>query len=599
MGQLMTALSALTKDGKTQDRIQMEQDYRKSLDNLYKNLQGIPPVKLPSYHANSTKLTLTLKNEIDNACKQMDVLIKDTKSLAKEFNDPLKKINFRAHEGEVKEWQSKYKKGIRKSNQTKDFTTLMGLLKKYQAVPSQYKENKNGEIECNNYKNGYLHQICTQIGEIVRSVDPAKALLVKNKINETLTKDRQLSGNYSIRNRHKKGIRILTKGVQKYQMDFSKIQDGFGLEIITKDYEHHIEVLRTIFREFGEKPKILEVRGSRKWKVQVLCAKFGLSDPKQTKNVRYKYADDKIIWKAITPWGEEIDLEGICILVDHKPLKKKSHVVYDTVREAGANIAEKLCQVGAQEIHQKCKNDLKVKTTKPLFRRMQATGADFRSSTIDIAATRDLTLNKSNTPRIDFVKSDTTPEKRGQSTPPPMSSQGIMEFLKTATPVDAPIIRKLEQIANENIQKEKKKILMETGEYKDRMEKASSNIKKTRYTFTVLNAIGVFKQKPVFSTTFEELRRAIYTHRSREKTLKTLSCSIRQGRQQSNINEGSQGSTRDYSPRRVRPRSTSPSFARGGTMSCSPGRVSRPRTVSPATCTKRNRGFSPPRNRRA
>jgi len=181
------------------------------------------------------------------------------------------------------------------------------------------------------------------------------------------------------RNEHKKGIRILSKAIQKYSdeihVNVSRVVDSYGCEIVSKDKKGHEEVLKNIFRMFGKPHKI--VVNNRTWEVQIQKIKLDLSNDSDLHRTRFAYQDDKIIFGARMikeapaveanvrshrklAEGEDTDpeqkpgdylcLEAITFPKNIKSRKHDSHLLYSVVREAGEIVIGKLALYGAEHM---------------------------------------------------------------------------------------------------------------------------------------------------------------------------------------------------------------------------------------------------------
>jgi len=146
---------------------------------------------------------------------------------------------------------------------------------------------------------------------------------------------------------------ILSKATQKYSthipVNVSLVVDSYGCEIVSKNKEHHEEVLKNIFREFGKAHEI-EVN-NRKWVLQIHKVKLDLSDDHDSQRTRFAYQDDKIIFGAREQkTGDYLCLEAITFPQKIKRRKHTSHLLYRVFREAGDLVIGKLGLYGAQHM---------------------------------------------------------------------------------------------------------------------------------------------------------------------------------------------------------------------------------------------------------
>merc|ERR1712098_701812 len=129
----------------------------------------------------------------------------------------------------------------------------------------------------------------------------------------------------------KKGSRILTKLMTKYNNDATKLLDGMGFHLISENYTEHIANMTRMFQAFENGP--INLAGHM---VDIRKVKLGLTNPKFDKHkaFRYNYSDDKIIF-LVNKDGETIQLECMGMPKAMYLLKCESHKIYDFTRVFG------------------------------------------------------------------------------------------------------------------------------------------------------------------------------------------------------------------------------------------------------------------------
>lgn len=136
----------------------------------------------------------------------------------------------------------------------------------------------------------------------------------------------------------KNASRILTKMMQKYKSpDASKLLDGFGYHLITKNYAEHRRLHNMIFTVFSGAPNNT-MACPNGWTLSIQKVKLTLTEIENQNpgtSLKYQYEDDKIIFNARAPDGHVIHLEQIAMPLKIYLDKCVSHLIYNFTRLFG------------------------------------------------------------------------------------------------------------------------------------------------------------------------------------------------------------------------------------------------------------------------
>jgi len=130
----------------------------------------------------------------------------------------------------------------------------------------------------------------------------------------------------------KNASRILTKMMQKYKSaDASKLLDGFGYHLITRNYEEHIRLHTLLFNIFSDAPNNT-IECPNGWTLSIQKFKPCLT---KRADVKYGLEDDKLIFNATGPDGVTIHMEQIAMPLKIYLDKCISHIIYNFTRLFG------------------------------------------------------------------------------------------------------------------------------------------------------------------------------------------------------------------------------------------------------------------------